>query len=162
MFRSKRIGGRKKLNIYTLCGDDSQKQFNENSHSLNFVFVCVLVFSFLFFTQNHVEQKVIWIGRVIYHVKTFSVVIRTTLKSFKNLIFVDSQINLIFKSWFFFPISSKWSEWAGLFMLTLSRFFSAFFSVILSEKMVFQFAFFSLWKSNMPKLSVFSSDIFIT
>ena len=38
---------------------------------------------FLFSTQNQVPQIIIGIGRVIYHIKTLSVVIQTTLKNLK-------------------------------------------------------------------------------
>ena len=46
----------------------------------NFVFEC-LFFSFFFSTKNQVPQKIIGLGRMIYHNKAVSVVIQTTLKT---------------------------------------------------------------------------------
>ena len=72
----------------------------------------VLVFFFLFSTQNQVPQISIGMGRVIYHIKALSIVIRTTSKNFKNFFNVEknySNFELI------------WCEHAGLQTLTLSR-----------------------------------------
>ena len=46
----------------------------------NFVFGGVLVFFFLFSTQNQVPQKTSEMGRVIYHNEALSIVIRMTFK----------------------------------------------------------------------------------
>ena len=52
---------------------------------------CVLLFFFLFFTQNKVREKIIGIGRVIYNIKALSVVTRTTLKIFQKFILVSRK-----------------------------------------------------------------------
>ena len=47
----------------------------------------ILIFSFFFFlfsTQKLVQQKIIGLDQVIYHIKAFSVAIRTTQKIQKN------------------------------------------------------------------------------
>ena len=42
-----------------------------------FVFECVLVFLFLFYAHKQLPQIIIGIGRVIYQIEAFSVLIRT-------------------------------------------------------------------------------------
>ena len=61
------------------------------------IFVPIILFS----TQNQLPHIIIGMGRVIYLIKAFSVVILTTLKNFEQIISVSrkNQSN-IFDCWF--------------------------------------------------------------
>ena len=75
----------------------------------NFVFGCFNFF-LLFFLQ----------GRVIYHVKTLSVVIRKTFKNSKNFSIVEKKHFEIFDFWSNFALISQVVNCNSLFKLNLS------------------------------------------
>ena len=90
----------------------------------NFGFGCVFsLFFILFSTQRQVPQKIIGMDRVVFHIKAFSIVIRTTLEIFKCLYTVSRKIG--FKFLIFGLTSSLYAvsvyAYNSLFKLTLSR-----------------------------------------
>ena len=73
-------------------------------------------YSFLFSTQSQMPQLIIRLGRVIYHVKAVSVVIRTRFKNAEH--FFQFERNL-FRMFLFRSTSCKRNEQTGSFMLNL-------------------------------------------
>ena len=57
------------------------------------------LFFFVSFFQNQVPQIIMKMGLVLYHIKDLTVVVRTTMKSFKK-VFLVLRINGL-KFWFF-------------------------------------------------------------
>ena len=65
-----------------------------SDHLKNEEELCIWVyfsFFFLFSTQNQVPQITIRMGRMIYHIKAISIVIRTKFKKFEKLFTVERE-----------------------------------------------------------------------